>query len=476
MKKNFQNDLIIQQEKNIQNRNSDIELLTDMGFEKTMINKVYLSLKPQNVENAINYMIERNGKYQHKFIQSKNPNEQNLCFICQKPRQNHLNFQSENLISYNPTENSITNLTKNSESLKQDTSFININNDNILDECKVCYGKINSEDKELNQLKCGHLFCKNCWFDYLKHLIEAAKVDRIKCMENGCKVIISEDFILNHISEDENLIEKYKKFKKRAKIIKDKEKKICPNPNCDSFLQKSNSTKYVKCEYGHEYCFECLNPPHENKPCNIIQESKFMNWTKDKKVKRCPNCKIYIQKNLGCNHMVCINCDYQWCWICEEEYKSDHYLVGKCRGLQEADINDLEYIEKYRNFFGLHKIFACFFPPIYGPVDFPVSIKEKYLYISLFWLFGYGILYTYIIMFTLLNEEAGIESKMQRKIGCFSAIILFFGLVMLIPFQFLFTLTITPFILISFIYHNFFGILLMFYGIGSTAEDIFNLN
>ena len=472
MKKNIKNDLIIQQGKNIPNINLDIELLTDMGFDKSMINKVYLLLKPQNIENAINYMIERKGIYQHNFIQNTNSNEQNLCFICQKPRQNHLNFLSQNLIINNQTENNINNLTKNSENLKQESSFININDDNILDECKVCYGKISNEDKELNQLKCGHLFCKNCWFDYLKNLIKEAKVDKIKCMENGCKVIISEDFILNHISDDENLVEKYNRFKKRAEIIKDKEKKICPNPDCDSFLQKSNSTKYVKCEYGHEYCFECLNPPHGNKPCDTKQEIKFMKWIKDKKAKRCPNCKMYTQKNHGCNHMTCINCGYQWCWICEDEYKSDHYLVGKCRGLQNADINDFDDITLYRNCFGLHKIFVCLFPPIYGPIRFSISTKKKYLIILLCWLLGYGMLFIYILDFNLFRGERRIDFKSRRKKKCFTFIIIFLGLVLLVPFQFFFTCTITPFILISVIYHKFFGILLMFYGIGSTGEDI----
>ena len=150
MRKNFQNDLIIQEGKNFQNINLEIDLLKSMGFDKSMINKVYLLLKPQNIENAINYMIERKGIYQHNFIQNTNSNEQNLCFICQKPRQNHLNFSSENLIINDQTENNITNPTKNSDNSKQESSFISINDNNILDECKVCYDKINNEEKKLN--------------------------------------------------------------------------------------------------------------------------------------------------------------------------------------------------------------------------------------------------------------------------------------------------------------------------------------
>ena len=471
MRKNFQNDLIIQEGKNFQNINLEIDLLKSMGFDKSMINKVYLLLKPQNIENAINYMIERKGIYQHNFIQNTNSNEQNLCFICQKPRQNHLNFSSENLIINDQTENNITNPTKNSDNSKQESSFISVNDDNILDECKVCYDKINNEEKKLNQLKCGHLFCNSCWYEYLKNLIKEAKVDKIKCMENGCQKIISEDFILNHISDDENLISKYNKFKKRAEIIKDKEKKICPNPDCDSFLQKSILTKYVECEYGHEYCFDCLNPPHGNKPCDIKQEIKFMKWIKRKKVKRCPNCKMYTQKNQGCNHITCINCEYQWCWICEEEYKSDHYYIGKCKGLQNVDANDFDDVTKYRNCFGLHKIFVCFFPPIQGPINLDNSIKMTYICILIFWLLGYGILYAYIIAFNLFSKKKKIDFKNKRKKNFFFIIILFIGLVLLVPFQFLFTCTVTPFILISVIYHKFFGILVMFYGMGTNEED-----
>ena len=134
----------------------------------------------------------------------------------------------------------------------------------------------------MNTIPCGHLFCINCWFNYLKVLISEAKVENIKCMDYQCNEIISEDFILKHISVDIDLMEKYNKFKKRAEIINDKNKKLCPKPDCDSFLEKSNLSKYIKCENGHEYCFECLQPPHGDKSCQN-QEKQFMKWKKGKK-------------------------------------------------------------------------------------------------------------------------------------------------------------------------------------------------
>ena len=84
------------------------------------------------------------------------------------------------------------------------------------------------------------LFCTRCWQNYLSTLITEAKVEKIKCMDHGCKDIISEEFILKHISENENLIEKYNKFKKRAEIINDKNKNYVQNQTAIVFDKIQN--------------------------------------------------------------------------------------------------------------------------------------------------------------------------------------------------------------------------------------------
>ena len=89
----------------------------------------------------------------------------------------------------------------------------------------------------------------------------------------------------------------------RANIINDPNKRQCPEPDCDSYLEKINDNNYVKCKKGHEYCFECLRNPHGNSSCDEFLEKKLLIWKKDKRVKRCPKCKIYTEKNEGCNHM-----------------------------------------------------------------------------------------------------------------------------------------------------------------------------
>ena len=445
---------------------ANIELLINMGFDKEMINKVYILLKPENVEKAISYMIKINGIYQHNFFENINFKNINSCFICKQPRKNHLDYphndkidkeENNNIIDFNKSDKShtIMDLMENSE--------IQINNNtDFSDICEVCYGEITDNDRILNILPCGHLFCSSCWTNYLKSLILESKVDNIKCMNYQCKKNIPEEFILNHISEHKDLIEKFHKFKNRKEILKDQNKKVCPNPDCESFLKKSLLSKYVKCEKGHEYCFECLNPPHGNKPCDYKQMRKFMKWKKGKRVKQCPKCKMYTEKNEGCNHMTCGNCNYQWCWLCEEEYKGGHYSSGKCRGQQNTRADNIEEIEKLRKMFGLHKIFTCVFPEIEGPLNFEDLIKVKYVFIILFWIFGFALLFSYVSI-SYFNNRFFLRKKRLNRLIIISII---FGFTIFIPFQFLFTCIITPFIIISLIHHHYFEKILLFFGIG----------
>ena len=450
-----------------QKEKEDIQLLNEMGFDKNMINKIYILLRPEKIEKAIELMIEINGKYQHDFIYKDKKNENTLCFICENPKENHLNSKknfllndnNNNNIAYMDTENDSININK--------TNILNNNNISIYGECKVCFGEMDQIDNEFNKISCGHLFCTSCWFNYLKSLISEGKVDKIKCMDYECNEYISEDFILKHILENSDLVDKYKRFKKRDEIINDENKKICPFPDCESFIKKSNSSKYVECEYGHKYCFECLNPPHGDKPCELKQEKKFMKWIKGKRVKRCPKCKMYTEKNEGCNHMTCVKCNYEWCWICEEEYNPNHYESGKCKGQSNIMVDNLQEVEANRNAFGLHKIFKCVYRPIYGPIDFSeINLGLLYFLMLLFLLFGFLILYAFLWG---INYKQILPKKKHKKL--FNVILFGLGSILFIPFQFSFTCVIFPFILIAAIYNKFLGRILLFFGIGEYERE-----
>ena len=445
---------------------ADIELLKDMGYNKTMINKIYILLHPENIERAIDYMTEINGIYQHNFFENHiSTKDKNLCFICKKPKQYHLDYIPDYLL-----DNNINNQNNNSnnEFIEQDSLDFSyeVKKDsakeekNVDNECNVCFEEIGENEKNFNALPCGHICCTQCWLNYLKTLITEAKVDHIKCVEHKCSEIISEDFILKHIQDDKKLLDKYKKFKKRANIINDKNKRQCPSPDCDSFLEKSKTTKYVKCENGHEYCFECLKPPHGKLKCDLLMEKEFSKWKKHKRVKRCPKCKIYTEKNEGCNHMTCVNCKYQWCWLCEEKYTYDHYSSGKCKGHQFTRADNVKEANRSICCITLNTFFPCFYKEVHGSLGFE-HIWENYLFILIFWFFGYFLFAGFSMM-----DYSDDKIQLNRAECMFHFCGFFIALYLFVCFQILFFCLITPFMLIALVYPNFVNNIGSFFCIG----------
>ena len=350
--------------------------LQNFGYNKIYSRRVFYYLHPEDLEEALNYMAIENGIIQHRFIQDRN-NSNNLCYICgeqQKIHLNELNNRERGNRNYiinilesikrdkkdNNEKNEEIKLSKegNNIIINQNTNNILIMNqnktNNIINhednqntkdeliliqkeekiECDIC-NEMFIVDKNNKVEECGHAFCSSCWFDFLSVNIKENKLPSIKCLDYNCKVKLTDEFIINLLGSDQNLIQKYKRYKLELEIINDPNKKLCPYPNCDSYLELIDiRNKDVTCKNGHKYCFDCLKKPHGKLPCNAKIDKSLIEFAKNNFVKKCPKCSIITEKNQGCNHITCTKCGYQWCWLCNEEYKVNHFKEGKCRGFQ----------------------------------------------------------------------------------------------------------------------------------------------
>jgi len=208
------------------------------------------------------------------------------------------------------------------------------------ENCLICEEKLTEEELNNNFIECFHGFCDDCFFNYFKEKINNNDVEKIKCPEKSCENYLYTDFIENKLIKDINLLEKYKKLYKRKQLAANPNIQLCPFPDCESYAEKGEN-KFVTCkENNHKFCFNCLKDWHENKNCEMEINKSFEKWKDPYKVKRCPKCKYYIEKNKGCNHIKCLNCKYEWCWLCQQKYTSDHYnLKGKCFGLQYSKLS-----------------------------------------------------------------------------------------------------------------------------------------
>ena len=317
-------------------------LLISMGFKEDLIIKVYKNIHPIILQEAIDYMNkDENDKYIHSFI----PNDKNICLICEESQNNHSNEETKiekDIVI--PTTNrvyrdSLEYAKEKKESKKSGRNSYIYNN-----ECGICFEEINYNDRKKVSQPCKHLFCVDCWLDYLKEKIKNANVYKINCMQHECDYSLSEYFVKSIIGKDTQLLQKYDKFLSRRKLMESNKKiKFCPYPDCDGYAEKKNKKeKIVKCNFGHDFCFECGNKPHPKQKCTEMIDKDFEKWKSNRIVKRCPHCKFWTEKNEGCNHMTCVQCKFQWCWLCQKECLLGHYSSGSCKGLHFKEEVDEE--------------------------------------------------------------------------------------------------------------------------------------
>ena len=312
------------------NNNEIINQLNEMGYNTIYSKRIFNYYHPKDAQEAIDYLSFENGKIQHIFVKDRNNIESNLCYLCGEEKDIHLADQINDSLSEDIKDSIIRKSFL--ESRKRSKS--DIKNSNNKQNCPCCEEDFLPDDK--NTLKnCGHSFCNECWYDFLSTKIKENKLSSIKCMEYECNEKLDDDFIINILNSNQDLIDKYKKFKLELEIINDPNRKFCPFPNCNSFLElKDKNNNEAKCTNGHIFCFLCLKEPHGNLPCKNEINKSMAEYEKNNFVKKCPKCDIITEKITGCNHITCSKCGYQWCWLCNGEYDPEHFYEGKCRGLQ----------------------------------------------------------------------------------------------------------------------------------------------
>ena len=340
--------------------------LENMGYPRALIDRIYSVIHPQNIEEALDYLNKNdNDKFTHSYI----PNESNFYSICGYKRSDHaidefildiakkeekkepeiIVDNKDNLLldeDINEEDQDIKNMFEKYKNKFNNNYYGDFNftgyNSNTKKECGVCMDTIESNDIFKVTISCKHYFCVDCWKEYLKEKINNANVYKLSCMDHECNFILEPKFIKKILDNDNDLLEKYDRFLSRQNLMNSNKKiKFCPFPDCDGYAEKKSS-KYVKCNKGHEFCFECLAPPHGMKGCAKIIDKGFEEWKAHTLVKRCPNCKFWTEKNEGCNHMTCSQCKFQWCWVCEKECVAGHYEFGPCKGLHFERVNNDE--------------------------------------------------------------------------------------------------------------------------------------
>lgn len=214
-----------------------------------------------------------------------------------------------------------------------------ITTENISEEdstCGICFQDMDTSDSSYLE-RCRHIFCNKCWTDYLTAKIEdSVGLDVVNCPASNCNAIVGDDKVLAMLSSSpKRITEKYLKLISELFIEHNVQFNWCPGVNCSLVLKVDTTrcqNKPLLCNYNHHFCGSCLQIWHAPIQCQLLK--KWVNRSKDdlesvswimENARPCPNCKVNIEKNQGCNHMTCKKCKHEFCWICFEPVKNDHH-------------------------------------------------------------------------------------------------------------------------------------------------------
>jgi len=210
--------------------------------------------------------------------------------------------------------------------------------------CPICMSTVD----KLISLDCGHGFCADCWQNYLHSQVDDGKAAiQARCPALKCGRVVPVDFFKRHC--DEARQKKYEEWYLRSYVDDNPSVKWCTSPSgCPLACEYQNGEICdIRCLCGHVWCWGCGEEAHRPATCKTVgqwsiknsAESENISWIRAN-TKKCPKCHKPIEKNQGCNHMICSKaggCGHEFCWLCLGEWSTHGTSTG---GYYQCNIYD----------------------------------------------------------------------------------------------------------------------------------------
>nr|XP_002129552.1 E3 ubiquitin-protein ligase arih1 [Ciona intestinalis] len=229
--------------------------------------------------------------------------------------------------------------------------------------CEICCSSCSSSF--MTGLDCGHMFCKGCWSQYLRtKIMDEGMSQTIPCPAFDCEIIVDDAIVMSLIS-DKKVRLKYQHLMTNSFVECNSLLKWCPSPDCHHVIKvEYRDRRAVKCDCGREFCFECSESWHDPVLCVHLKkwlkkcddDSETSNWI-SANTKECPKCQVTIEKDGGCNHVICRSqtCKHEFCWVClgpwdphgASWYNCNRYNADDAKKARDTQQRSREMLQRY---------------------------------------------------------------------------------------------------------------------------------
>jgi hypothetical protein len=187
---------------------------------------------------------------------------------------------------------------------------------------------------------CFHAFCFECMRRHILSRMESAHATDIPCPEPSCKRQLAPHEIRHCLVSCLDLasFERFDNLALQDSLSRIEGVRWCPRCNTALIGNPDAASPQITCpadNCGFSFCYNCKDPWHPEITCAAYQAHRdsnedpaaveLRNWLAAN-TKTCPKCSIAIEKNEGCNHIVCSSCKHSWCWVCAKNWNVTHHL------------------------------------------------------------------------------------------------------------------------------------------------------
>jgi hypothetical protein len=160
--------------------------------------------------------------------------------------------------------------------------------------CEACTSSL--PPAESIQVSCGDYYCSECLVKLFAHAIKDETMYPPRCCGITISMKRARQHLPKHLAKD---------FKERQLELRTKDRTYCWRPQCSTFIAPhSIHNGQAICQKCRAVtCAKCKNKWHYGS-CVEGDDAAFFEFVRSEKMKKCPTCKRFVEKNGGCNHVV----------------------------------------------------------------------------------------------------------------------------------------------------------------------------